>query len=198
MGILNLPNANSDLEKNCHHQYFKLNQMLPTKVIVFKIQNIIQNIFAYLIFLTASFWLKVLICFYVQRATTVLCFKKNFRYFFLLVFSKKLFRYFFLLVSKRKSIWEPIFIGTKNDPPYDERLSWEGKRDKMTQAYLFCLLDYNFAILDNAFLIHKPGIKTKKEKLKNIKPGKLANQNKFIKKIVLPELKLMYGKKKGC
>ena len=101
-------------------------------------------------------------------------------------------------VSKRKSIWEPIFIGTKNDPPYDERLSWEGKRDKMTQAYLFCLLDYNFAILDNAFLIHKPGIKTKKEKLKNIKPGKLANQNKFIKKIVLPELKLMYGKKKGC
>ena len=60
------------------------------------------------------------------------------------------------------------------------------------------ITDYNFAILDNAFLIHKPGIKTKKEKLKNIKPGKLANQNKFIKKIVLPELKLMYGKKKGC
>ena len=47
-------------------------------------------------------------------------------------------------VSKRKSIWEPIFIGTKNDPPYDERLSWEGKRDKMTQAYLFCLLGKRF------------------------------------------------------
>lgn len=30
--------------------------------------------------------------------------------------------------------WEPIFIGTNNDPFYDERLSWEGKRDKMAQV----------------------------------------------------------------
>jgi len=30
--------------------------------------------------------------------------------------------------------WEPIFIGTHNDPLYDERLSWEGKMDKMTQV----------------------------------------------------------------
>lgn len=30
--------------------------------------------------------------------------------------------------------WEPIFIGTHNDPLYDERLSWEGKSDKMTQV----------------------------------------------------------------
>ncbi|KAK6636670.1 hypothetical protein RUM43_010332 [Polyplax serrata] len=29
--------------------------------------------------------------------------------------------------------WEPIFIGTHFDPLYDERLSWEGKSDKMTQ-----------------------------------------------------------------
>merc|ERR1712018_359174 len=101
MGILNLPNANSDLEKNCHHQYFKLNQMLPTKVIVFKIHNIIQNIFAYLIFLTASFWLKVLICFYVQRATTVLCFKKNFRYFFYLFLQKNFSGIFFYLNSTK-------------------------------------------------------------------------------------------------
>lgn len=32
--------------------------------------------------------------------------------------------------------WEPIFIGTNNDPLYDERLSWEGKSDKMTQVSL--------------------------------------------------------------
>jgi len=31
--------------------------------------------------------------------------------------------------------WEPIFIGTHNDPLYDERLSWEGKMDKMTQVH---------------------------------------------------------------
>ncbi|CAH1999352.1 unnamed protein product [Acanthoscelides obtectus] len=32
--------------------------------------------------------------------------------------------------------WEPIFIGTHADPLYDERLSWEGKSDKMTQVNL--------------------------------------------------------------
>lgn len=32
--------------------------------------------------------------------------------------------------------WEPIFIGTNNDPLYDERLSWEGKSDKMTQVQM--------------------------------------------------------------
>lgn len=30
--------------------------------------------------------------------------------------------------------WEPIFIGTNNDPLYDERLSWEGRSDKMAQV----------------------------------------------------------------
>ena len=30
--------------------------------------------------------------------------------------------------------WEPIYIGTNDDPLYDERLSWEGKSDKMTQV----------------------------------------------------------------
>lgn len=32
--------------------------------------------------------------------------------------------------------WEPIFIGTNFEPLYDERLSWEGKSDKMTQVYI--------------------------------------------------------------
>ena len=30
--------------------------------------------------------------------------------------------------------WEPIYIGTNEDPLYDERLSWEGRADKMTQV----------------------------------------------------------------
>jgi hypothetical protein len=34
--------------------------------------------------------------------------------------------------------WEPIFIGTHYDPLYDERLSWEGKSDKMTQVMALC------------------------------------------------------------
>ena len=30
--------------------------------------------------------------------------------------------------------WEPIYIGTNDEPLYDERLSWEGREDKMTQV----------------------------------------------------------------
>ena len=28
-------------------------------------------------------------------------------------------------------------------------------------AYVMCVLDYDFMVLDNAFLIHRPGIKTR-------------------------------------
>merc|ERR1711902_349159 len=84
-----MPNANSDLEKKNHcHQYFKLqNQKLPTEVIVFKIQNSESQIF---------FCILIFFCFYVQRATTVLCFKKKFQVFFsTCFFQKKLFQVFF-------------------------------------------------------------------------------------------------------
>ena len=33
--------------------------------------------------------------------------------------------------------WEPIFIGTKKDPTYDPRLTWEGRADKMVFVNLF-------------------------------------------------------------
>lgn len=36
--------------------------------------------------------------------------------------------------QKKFNHWEPIFIGTNEEPFYDERLSWEGKSDKMTQV----------------------------------------------------------------
>ncbi|KAH1029224.1 hypothetical protein HUJ05_002500 [Dendroctonus ponderosae] len=92
--------------------------------------------------------------------------------------------------------WEPIFIGTHNDPLYDERLSWEGKSDKMTQGYALCVLNYDFLILDNAFLVHKPGIKIYK---KDAKRAMLAGKtNQLIKKIIFPELKVLYGVRKGC
>lgn len=39
--------------------------------------------------------------------------------------------------------WEPIFIGTNNDPLYDERLSWEGKSDKMTQVQMITGFEIN-------------------------------------------------------
>lgn len=55
--------------------------------------------------------------------------------------------------------WEPIYIGTRNEPLYSEYLSWEGRQDKMTQMHAMCLLGYRFVILDGGFLVHTPGIK---------------------------------------
>ncbi|XP_055541271.1 beta-1,4-glucuronyltransferase 1 [Wyeomyia smithii] len=92
--------------------------------------------------------------------------------------------------------WEPIYIGTHADPHYDERLSWEGKSDKMTQGYALCVLDYDFHILDNAFLVHKPGIKVLKKDPKRAMLA--AKTNQLIKKIIYPELQVMYGTRKGC
>lgn len=91
--------------------------------------------------------------------------------------------------------WEPIFIGTNDEPTYDERLSWEGKSDKMTQAYIMCLLDYNFNVLSNGFLVHRPGIKSVKEAsrfdLERLNNDLIATQ-------ILPEIKIFYGERKGC
>lgn len=92
--------------------------------------------------------------------------------------------------------WEPIYIGTHQDPYYDERLSWEGKSDKMTQGYTLCVQDYEFQILDNAFLVHKPGIKTlKKDHARAVLAGKT---NALIRKVIVPELRILYGVRKGC
>ncbi|XP_013166937.1 PREDICTED: beta-1,4-glucuronyltransferase 1 [Papilio xuthus] len=92
--------------------------------------------------------------------------------------------------------WEPIFIGTHQDPYYDERLSWEGKKDKMTQGYILCVKDYDFMILNNAFLIHKPGIK---HYAKNPKRDAIAGrQSSFVKNVIMPELKKLYGVRNGC
>lgn len=64
------------------------------------------------------------------------------------------------------------------------------------QGYALCVLDYDFLILDNAFLVHKPGIKIYK---KDTRRAMLAGKtNQLIKKIIFPELKVLYGSKKGC
>lgn len=91
--------------------------------------------------------------------------------------------------------WEPLYIGTNNEPLYDERLNWEGKSDKMTQAYIMCLQDYNFNVLSNAFLVHRPGIKSVKEAAR--KSLEKIN-NDLIKQTILPEIEVFYGTRKGC
>jgi hypothetical protein len=59
-----------------------------------------------------------------------------------------------------------------------------------------CILDYEFQILDNAFLVHKPGIKaTKKDPQRETL---VQETNALIKKVIFPELKVLYGTRKGC
>ena len=55
-----------------------------------------------------------------------------------------------------------------------------------------CVLDYDFAILSNAFLIHRPGIKSRKEANKNIQPYKSA-QEALLSNVIMPELRKLYG-----
>ncbi|XP_042887443.1 beta-1,4-glucuronyltransferase 1-like [Penaeus japonicus] len=102
-------------------------------------------------------------------------------------------------VGKRKPPyhkWEPIYVGTNKEPLYDERLSWEGKSDKMTQMYILCVRDYEFHIMDNAFLVHRPGIK--KLHKDPSRDRVVAKQNTAIRTKILPEYKTMFGYRKSC
>ena len=92
---------------------------------------------------------------------------------------------------------EPIFIGTNSDPPYDERLSWDGRGEKMTQAYEMCLMDYEFHVLSSAYLVHQPGIS------KGSPPSPTAlelkrRQRDFRNVVVIPEIENRLGTKIGC
>lgn len=148
--------------------------------------------------------------------------------------------------------WEPIFIGTNRDPLYDERLSWEGRADKMShvsnlvsavvrfclrcplsrvrfwlhcqmsrvstyalstvasallftifsflcfQAFQLCVMDYDLLVLDNAFLIHKPGIKTKANNPTKPAQEMVNKQNTFIRLVIKPEIIKNVGNREGC
>ena len=70
----------------------------------------------------------------------------------------------------------------------------------MSQMHELCLLDYRFAILDTAYLIHKPGIKRKKlhtvqsadEKWRT--PFVKANDKVYVQ--LMRDFKTKYGNKK--
>lgn len=101
----------------------------------------------------------------------------------------------FDVTGVRKS-WEPIFIGTNKEPLYDERLSWEGMSDKMVQMYEMCLMHYELHILDNAFLVHAPGIKTMKEHIDWRKT--FVAKQKAHKKQILKEVHARRSPSKNC
>ncbi|RXG54212.1 Beta-1,4-glucuronyltransferase 1 [Armadillidium vulgare] len=98
--------------------------------------------------------------------------------------------------TKSFSSWEPFYIGTNAEPIFDERLSSEGRANKMTQAYAMCLLGYEYHVLDNAFLVHKPGIKLLKKKY--IYSNLVGKQNALIHSKIVKEYKKYYGDRKEC
>lgn len=91
--------------------------------------------------------------------------------------------------------WEPIFIGTHSEPLYEEMLSWEGKSDKMTQGYVLCVLDYNFNVLSEGFLVHRPGIKTIAEAHR---PEMERKALQLIRSEIVPQVEALYGTRSGC
>ncbi|XP_058058639.1 beta-1,4-glucuronyltransferase 1-like [Anopheles bellator] len=103
-----------------------------------------------------------------------------------------------LTTAKREyefGYWEPIYVGTNRDPEYDERLSWEGKADKMTQGYIMCVMGYDFHVLDNGFLVHRPGIKTPEQANR---PLLQAKQRSFIRETIHGEVTALYGLRVPC
>ncbi|XP_065094157.1 beta-1,4-glucuronyltransferase 1-like [Ochlerotatus camptorhynchus] len=95
----------------------------------------------------------------------------------------------------RFDLWEPIYVGTKMEPQYQERLNWEGKFDKMTQGYIMCVLGYSFHVLDNGFLVHRPGFKNLTEAAR---PDLERTQRNFVEDVIFEELKVLYGEDKHC
>ncbi|CAL1280701.1 unnamed protein product [Larinioides sclopetarius] len=97
----------------------------------------------------------------------------------------------------RLHFWEPFFIGTRDDPEFHPHLSWEGKQNKMQVAYEMCLRNYDFHIVENAFLVHSPGINVynaSKEKFRL----KYQNENDRWMKTIKKDLAKKYGSTKGC
>ena len=99
--------------------------------------------------------------------------------------------------TRSRSSWEPLYIGTNAEPLYDERLTWEGKRDKMSQMYEMCLMDYDILVLDNAFLVHAPGIKHIDEQ-DNSRRINFIKRNNQVYNTILAKLRKKYGSPKGC
>ncbi|KAL1417231.1 hypothetical protein MTO96_027109 [Rhipicephalus appendiculatus] len=53
--------------------------------------------------------------------------------------------------------WEPVFVGTRDDdPPYSGALTWEGGHERVPQGYVMCLEDYDFHIVEGAFVVRVP------------------------------------------
>lgn len=90
--------------------------------------------------------------------------------------------------------WEPFYIGTRFDPPFDERLMRENALNKPIQAAILCHSNYIFHILDSAFFVHKPGIKYGRTHKSSFLKSKGL---KIVRAEILPFQYQLYGRQKG-
>lgn len=60
-----------------------------------------------------------------------------------------------------------------------------------------CLLNYTYLVLDNAFLIHKPGVKKAKVQLKE-HLNMVRSTNKMIHDVIKEEITTIYGDNDEC
>lgn len=61
-----------------------------------------------------------------------------------------------------------------------------------------CVQDYEFHVLNNAFLIHKPGVKTKEMSFSQRNETSIEIQKDLVFNTIARELKLIYGTKGRC
>ena len=59
-----------------------------------------------------------------------------------------------------------------------------------------CVLDYEFHILSNSFLIHREGIMRNSDNQRP--PGAVEGQNLLAQEHILPALNRLFGARKGC
>lgn len=59
-----------------------------------------------------------------------------------------------------------------------------------------CVLGYEFRILNNAFLVHRPGIKKPSKDRKRVLEA--LKTDRLIANEIYPELEKQYGHKEGC
>ncbi|VVD03680.1 unnamed protein product [Leptidea sinapis] len=100
-----------------------------------------------------------------------------------------------MLISRREypyHRWEPLYFGTQQEPWYDEKLSWEGRQEKMTQMLELCLQDYRMVVLDGGFLCHAA---SNKNITNNIKAEQLTRRRY---QTIISEFKNKYPKRPKC
>ncbi|KAF2893529.1 hypothetical protein ILUMI_12640 [Ignelater luminosus] len=78
-------------------------------------------------------------------------------------------------------------------------LSKRGAYWVLYKAYIMCILDYSYQsylILDNAFLVHQPGIQKSKKQTRRFKYSSQTNET--IKDTILSEIAQPCGNKSEC